>query len=86
MAIEVLFVFSGLLQLEKIEDSVEFISSRPKALAIYAFTKNQTLQRRMVSETSSGSLVFNDAILQVLICCLSLSLSYLIKAFFETSH
>jgi len=60
---------------EKIEDSVEFISSRPKPLAIYAFTKKQPLQRRLVSETSSGSLIFNDAILQVLICFLSLSLS-----------
>ena len=61
------FVFCRLLQLEKIEDSIEFINSRPRALAIYAFTKNKTLQRRMVSETSSGSLVFNDAILQVYI-------------------
>ncbi|CAI8584438.1 unnamed protein product [Vicia faba] len=49
---------------EKIEDSIEFINSKPKPLAIYAFTKNKTLQRRLVSETSSGSIVFNDAILQ----------------------
>ncbi|XP_020224013.1 aldehyde dehydrogenase family 3 member F1 [Cajanus cajan] len=53
-----------IITLDKIEDSVEFINSRPKPLAIYAFTKNQTLQRRLLSETSSGSLVFNDAILQ----------------------
>lgn len=53
------------LQLEKIEDSIKFISSRPKPLALYVFTKNQTLQSRMISETSSGSVNFNDAILQV---------------------
>ncbi|OIW03724.1 hypothetical protein TanjilG_29759 [Lupinus angustifolius] len=53
-----------IITVEKIEDSIEFINSRPKALAIYAFTKNKTLQRRIVSETSSGSVVFNDAILQ----------------------
>ncbi|QCE09184.1 aldehyde dehydrogenase family 3 member F1-like [Vigna unguiculata] len=64
MAEEIFGPVLPIITLEKIEDSVEFISSRPKPLAIYAFTKNQTLQRRMVSETSSGSLVFNDAILQ----------------------
>ncbi|KAE9600365.1 putative aldehyde dehydrogenase (NAD(+)) [Lupinus albus] len=53
-----------IITVEKIEDSIEFINSRPKPLAIYAFTKNKTLQRRMVSETSSGSVVFNDAIIQ----------------------
>ncbi|KAK7325035.1 hypothetical protein VNO77_29067 [Canavalia gladiata] len=56
-----------IITLEKIEDGIEFINSRPKPLAIYAFTKNKTLQRRMVSETSSGSLVFNDAILQYIV-------------------
>ncbi|XP_057451670.1 aldehyde dehydrogenase family 3 member F1-like isoform X2 [Lotus japonicus] len=33
-----------IITVEKIEDSIEFISSRPKPLAIYAFTKNKTLQ------------------------------------------
>ncbi|RZB84279.1 aldehyde dehydrogenase family 3 member F1-like [Glycine soja] len=64
MAEEIFGPVLPIITVEKIEESVEFISSRPKALAIYAFTKNQTLQRRLVSETSSGSLVFNDAILQ----------------------
>lgn len=54
------------MQVEKIEESIKFIRSRPKPLALYIFTKNQTLQRRMISETSSGSVTFNDAILQVL--------------------
>ncbi|CAK8535740.1 unnamed protein product [Lathyrus sativus] len=40
-----------------------FINSKAKTLAIYAFTKNKTLQKRL-SETASGSIVFNDAILQ----------------------
>ncbi|KAK7262526.1 hypothetical protein RJT34_30100 [Clitoria ternatea] len=48
----------------KIEDSIKFLRSRPKPLALYVFTKSQTLQRRILSETSSGSLTFNDAILQ----------------------
>ena len=57
--------FSWHGQLEKIEDSIEFIKSRPRPLTIYAFTKSKTLERRMISETSSGSVVFNDAIIQV---------------------
>lgn len=54
------------LQLDKIEDSVNFINSMPKPLALYVFTKNKTLQNRMISETSSGSLMFNDSMLQVI--------------------
>ncbi|TKY67408.1 Aldehyde dehydrogenase family 3 member F1 [Spatholobus suberectus] len=53
-----------IITLEKIEDSIKFMNSRPKPLALYVFTKNQTLQRRMISETSSGSVTFNDTILQ----------------------
>nr|POE53177.1 aldehyde dehydrogenase family 3 member f1 [Quercus suber] len=53
-----------IITLEKIEDSIQFINSRPKALAIYCFTKNKTLQRMMISETSSGSVTFNDTIIQ----------------------
>ncbi|KAF5735782.1 hypothetical protein HS088_TW15G01298 [Tripterygium wilfordii] len=53
-----------IITLNKIEDGINFINSRPKALTIYAFTNNETLRRRMVSETSSGSLVFNDALIQ----------------------
>ncbi|ESW04008.1 hypothetical protein PHAVU_011G059400 [Phaseolus vulgaris] len=53
-----------IITVEKIEDSIKFISSRPKPLALYVFSRNKTLERRMVSETSSGSLTFNDAIVQ----------------------
>ncbi|KAK1435170.1 hypothetical protein QVD17_00930 [Tagetes erecta] len=52
------------ITLESIEDSVNFISTRPSPLALYAFTENKNLQKRLVSETSSGSIMFNDAILQ----------------------
>ncbi|KAJ0657329.1 putative aldehyde dehydrogenase (NAD(P)(+)) [Helianthus annuus] len=52
--------------LEKIEDSVEFIRSRPNPLAVYGFTTNRNLQKKMIAETSSGAITFNDAIIQVL--------------------
>ncbi|EEF48893.1 conserved hypothetical protein [Ricinus communis] len=60
-----------IITLNKIEDNTEFINSMPKALAIYAFTKNEHFRRRMTAETSSGSLVFNDAIIQVFLLDLS---------------
>ncbi|VAI59000.1 unnamed protein product [Triticum turgidum subsp. durum] len=58
---------SGLLEdhkVKKIEDSIEFVSSRPKPLAIYAFSTSEPLKQRIVKETSSGSVTFNDAIVQ----------------------
>ncbi|KAJ7980740.1 Aldehyde dehydrogenase [Quillaja saponaria] len=48
-------IITLLLQLEKIEDGLEYINSRPKRFAIYAFTRNKTLQRRRISGTSPGS-------------------------------
>ncbi|CAN4121249.1 unnamed protein product [Withania somnifera] len=53
-----------IMTLDKIEDSIEFINAKPKPLTIYAFTKDKPLQRKIVSRTSSGSVVFNDTIIQ----------------------
>ncbi|KAL8227234.1 hypothetical protein R6Q57_017066 [Mikania cordata] len=55
------------ITLESIEDSINFIKTRPNPLALYVFTENENLQKRFVSETSSGSLMFNDAILQYVV-------------------
>ncbi|XP_024985345.1 aldehyde dehydrogenase family 3 member F1-like [Cynara cardunculus var. scolymus] len=52
------------ITLERIEESIEFIRARPKPLALYAFTKNGNFQKGLISETSSGSVMFNDVILQ----------------------
>ncbi|KAH9662925.1 Aldehyde dehydrogenase family 3 member F1 [Citrus sinensis] len=49
-----------------ITESIEFINSRPKPLAIYAFTKDETFKKQIVSGTSSGSLIFNDTLVQQL--------------------
>ncbi|KAL8247340.1 hypothetical protein R6Q59_008556 [Mikania micrantha] len=52
------------ITLETIEESVEFIRARPKPLAVYGFTNNENLQKKMISGTSSGCITFNDAIIQ----------------------
>src|SRR5688572_8997070 len=51
-------------QVKKIEDSIAFVKARPKPLAIYAFTRDAALRRRIVDETSSGTVTFNDAVVQ----------------------
>ncbi|ONK73675.1 uncharacterized protein A4U43_C04F34110 [Asparagus officinalis] len=53
-----------IITLKKIEDSIGFIKAKPKPLVIYAFTNDQKLKRRIVDETSSGSVTFNDSLIQ----------------------
>ncbi|XP_022136446.1 aldehyde dehydrogenase family 3 member F1 [Momordica charantia] len=55
-----------IITLNKIEESIEFINSRPKPLAIYAFTRDETLKKRILFETSSGNVTFNDTMVQFL--------------------
>jgi aldehyde dehydrogenase (NAD+) len=50
---------------KKTEDSIAFLKARPRPLAIYGFTRNEKLKDRIIQETSSGSVTFNDAIVQV---------------------
>ncbi|XP_043713364.1 aldehyde dehydrogenase family 3 member F1-like [Telopea speciosissima] len=52
-----------IITLKNIEESIEFIHSKPKPLAIYVFTKDEMLKRRVLSETSSGSVIFNDVLI-----------------------
>ncbi|KAJ4962667.1 hypothetical protein NE237_022606 [Protea cynaroides] len=55
-----------IVTLKKIQESIEFINSRPKPLAIYVFTEDEKLKKRVLSETSSGSVTFNDVLLHYL--------------------
>ncbi|KAJ7953073.1 Aldehyde dehydrogenase [Quillaja saponaria] len=55
-----------IITLNKIQESIDFINSRPKPLAIYAFTKDETFKKQILSETSSGSVTFNDVLMQFL--------------------
>lgn len=55
-----------IITLTNIEESIDFINSRPKPLALYAFTKNEAFKKKILTETSSGSLTFNDCMIQYL--------------------
>ncbi|MFS7983549.1 putative aldehyde dehydrogenase (NAD(+)) [Helianthus anomalus] len=53
-----------IITVDNIEESVEFVNSKPKPLALYAFTKNENFKKRILAETSSGSVTFNDTMIQ----------------------
>ncbi|KAI7739406.1 hypothetical protein M8C21_010749 [Ambrosia artemisiifolia] len=53
-----------IITVDNIEDSIDFINSKPKPLALYAFTKNENFKKRILAETSSGSVTFNDTMIQ----------------------
>ncbi|XP_042501021.1 aldehyde dehydrogenase family 3 member F1-like [Macadamia integrifolia] len=55
-----------IITLKNIQESIEFINSKPKPLAIYVFTKDEMLKRQVLSETSSGSVTFNDVLIHYL--------------------
>jgi len=49
---------------ETVEEAIAFVNSQPKPLALYVFTENKATARRVVNETSSGSLLVNDTLMQ----------------------
>jgi aldehyde dehydrogenase (NAD+) len=49
------------------EEALAFIRKRPKPLAIYLFTKDRSLERRIVRETRSGSVVINDVVVNQIV-------------------
>lgn len=53
-----------IITLDNIKESIEFINSKPKPLALYAFTKNENFKKQILEETSSGSVTFNDTMIQ----------------------
>lgn len=58
-------IFGPILPIIPVEDAsaaIAFIRARPKPLALYAFTSDNSLRQRLVDETSSGALVFDFAV------------------------
>lgn len=49
-----------IVAVEKIEDAIELIKGRDKPLALYGFSSNERWLKRLVDETSSGSVGLND--------------------------
>jgi aldehyde dehydrogenase (NAD+) len=47
-----------------LEAGLQQVRSRPKPLALYLFSNNKAAQRRTLQTTSSGSVCFNDVVMQ----------------------
>eukprot|EP00850_Spirogloea_muscicola_P022133 SM000278S10020 [mRNA] locus=s278:107329:110207:- [translate_table: standard] len=48
-----------------VDDAIDIINERPKPLALYVFTKDKDVQRRVIEGTSAGGMTVNDTILHV---------------------
>ncbi|MEH2151212.1 aldehyde dehydrogenase [Nostoc sp.] len=48
-----------------IAEAIALINSRPKPLALYLFSQNKNLQKRVLQESSSGGVCINDTVMQV---------------------
>ena len=52
------------LTTEGLDDALEQIRQRPRPLALYLFSRSGAAQQRVLDASSSGSVVFNDVVLQ----------------------
>lgn len=48
-----------------LQDAIDLIKSRPKPLALYIFSKDQTKIDRVLSETSAGGVTINDTLMHI---------------------
>ncbi|PIE97275.1 MAG: hypothetical protein CR988_08410 [Treponema sp.] len=53
------------LTYSNIEESIAFIKQRPKPLALYLFTNDSSLKKRITSELSYGGGCINDTIIHL---------------------
>lgn len=45
------------------DEAITFVNERPKPLALYYFGENSIHKQRLVNETSSGNLSFNECVM-----------------------
>ena len=60
-------IFAPVLPLIEVSDldaALQFIAERPKPLAAYLFSRSKAAQREVLQRSQSGSVVFNDVIVQ----------------------
>ncbi|MHA3961771.1 aldehyde dehydrogenase family protein [Synechococcus sp. LTW-G] len=54
-----------ILEVDGLEQAIEWINQRPKPLALYLFSSSQRNQETVLNKTSSGGVCFNDVVMQV---------------------
>ena len=53
------------LSYDTLEDAIAIVNSKPKPLALYFFSHNKEKQEKILRETTSGGLCFNETIMHV---------------------
>ena len=56
-----------LISVPTIDDAIDFVNDRPKPLALYVFTESRETERRVLENTSSGSVGINHMLYQLLV-------------------
>ncbi|XP_009276469.1 PREDICTED: fatty aldehyde dehydrogenase isoform X1 [Aptenodytes forsteri] len=59
-----------ILTVKNVDEAIEFINRREKPLALYVFSNNKKLIKRVISETFSGGVTGNDVIMHFLLSTL----------------
>ncbi|XP_062448546.1 aldehyde dehydrogenase family 3 member A2 isoform X1 [Rhea pennata] len=59
-----------IVTVKSVDEAIEFINCREKPLALYVFSNNKKLIKRVISETSSGGVTANDVIMHYFLATL----------------
>lgn len=54
-----------MLSVPDVDAAIEEVNARPKPLALYVFSKNKRIARRVLEETSSGGACVNDTVVHL---------------------
>jgi aldehyde dehydrogenase (NAD+) len=54
-----------LIKVKSVEEAIKFVNSRPKPLALYIFTNDESVEQKILNETSSGGVCINDTLLHL---------------------
>jgi aldehyde dehydrogenase (NAD+) len=55
------------LTVKNMDAAIEFVTDRPKPLALYLFSNNEATQHKVVDRTSSGNACINDVIMHMVV-------------------
>ncbi|EMD34726.1 hypothetical protein CERSUDRAFT_116921 [Gelatoporia subvermispora B] len=56
-----------IVSVDNVDEAIQFIASRPPPLVIYAFTKNEGVEQKILQQTDSGCLTLNDTFSQLIV-------------------
>jgi len=65
MAEEIFGPILPVVEYTDLTEAIAAVNARPRPLALYFFSTNRTNRRRIIRETSSGGVCFNDTVIQI---------------------